>query len=410
MDPSKKGWLKKAITHHLSLNTISYLENYRYPDEPIYHFIPPTGLVSDVAVAASRPVYGPGRFKLHLIRGIVNIYKLSQAQKDPYNLERCTRCIYTFYKGIFPGLATAGRSWLGRSRSLWSLCESIINKRMASLIKVEKYDVAAAFFDNAQLFMDTYLFRLYCTAEGDEMLLEYLRNQRDEITLTTLKVIAAASHANDLVAPGEQALFELFIKNNRLPEEKKRVAREYLVHGIGIQKIEVEDPGSWALRKFLLELAILTTWSDKAYDHLELSFINDFGDMLGLTGMDKDLSMLAVEGFFLNAWDEQNGMAIGVKEAALRETFMKRLSQLLLAHEDEMIHKITQNHHLVELLIRGSVSELDQDEKDSVHLSLVREIESLPAFRATKLPGRFLTYQRLSSILPKKIAQRILSQ
>ena len=248
------GWLKKAITHHLSLNTISYLENYRYPDEPIYHFIPPTGLVSDVAVAASRPVYGPGRFKLHLIRGIVNIYKLSQAQKDPYNLERCTRCIYTFYKGIFPGLATAGRSWLGRSKSLWSLCESIINKRMASLIKVEKYDVAAAFFDNAQLFMDTYLFRLYCTAEGDEMLLEYLRNQRDEITLTTLKVIAAASHANDLVAPGEQALFELFIKNNRLPEEKKRVAREYLVHGIGIQKIEVEDPGSWALRKFLLEL------------------------------------------------------------------------------------------------------------------------------------------------------------
>ncbi len=411
MDPSKKGWFRNVVQHHLSNDKSNRLKEYRHPDEPVYHLVQPTGLMYGIPVLSkdSNVQLSPANIsKIQLVDGLVNIYSISRGPANGHDIEQCIQSIYTFYKGLFPDLTLSVRNWLGREKNIERLCESLVDRRISKLIKKGKGNIWASFFNNTQLFVDVYLFRLYCIAAGDDILLEYLRSLREEISLTTLKVIAAAAHANNSVVKEERELFEFFIANNFLQEEKKRIAREYLEHGIGIQKITIEDSDSWVLKKFLLELSILTIWSDKELDDLEIGFIGDFARMLGLSDMDRELSMLAVEGFFLDFWSTLHEIANRLDGEVIAESFLRRLNDMLSAYESEIVHRIRESRSLVEHLRQASVSEPDENTRAMISSELLEVIGTLPVLRVIKLPAEFLGYKRIIKVLPKKMVQQVI--
>ncbi|TRX58798.1 TerB family tellurite resistance protein [Fulvivirga sp. M361] len=410
MDLSKNNWFRKLVHDLLSEEVLLPLE-YMYSDEPVYHIIQPTGLMyglptnSGKATACDKT---KEMAKVQLAASMVNIYKISEQNQSKSKYDHCLKMIYSFYKGLYPDLTPSAKNWIGKSRDASTLCEIVFDKRISKLIQVDKQNIWSCFFNNSQLFIDVFLFRLYYIASGDDTLLEYLRQQKDEIAFTSLKVIAAAAHANKKVVKEERHLFDVFINNKFLSNEKKRIALEYLEHGIGIQKITMENSDSWVLKKFFLELAIVTIWSDQVLDDMEIQFIKEFAQMMELGSADRELSLLAVEGFFIEFWNSLNLAADRLSLDVIQESFLNRLNYMISSYDHEIIRNIKSNEELVCLFSKASTSELDSEERFSFNHGLIKAVESLPVFRFIHLPETFLDYKKILKILPKKVVQAVL--
>lgn len=410
MNLSENNWLRALVDDHLYGEALLPKE-YMHSDEPVYHTIQPTGLMYGLPVT-SEPMTGYDLHldmaKVQLAISMVSIYSLSEHNTAGNRVDHCLDRIYHFYKGLYPDLTPAIKNWMGKKRDISQLCEIIFSKRISKLIPVSKKNSWSCFFNNSQLFIDIFLFRLFHIAAGDTTLFEYLRQQKDEIAFTSLKVIAAAAHANNAIVEEERRIFDIFIKNNFLSEEKKRIAVEYFEHGIGIQKITLENSDSWVLKKFFLELAILTIWSDRILDNMETRFLQEFAEMMELSKSDRELSMLAVEGFFIEFWHNLSWAEGRLDFNVIQITFLDRLKRLIASYDHEIVRNINEDQELVTLFNKASTNELGPEEREAFNKGLLGAIRNLPVFRFVCLPESFLDYKMILKVLPGKVVKAVL--
>src|SRR5690606_1352288 len=111
---------------------------------------------------------------------------------------------------------------------------------------------------------------------ADKIVADFFRYEREELRFSMVKVIAAAAHANKVIAPEERRLFEFFLQTTELPAERKKEALRIFAEGIAIQDMNLPTENSWILKKFFLEIAILTIWADKLVEETELEFLKVF--------------------------------------------------------------------------------------------------------------------------------------
>src|SRR5690606_36858492 len=88
--------------------------------------------------------------------------------------------------------------------------------------------------------------------------------------------MAAASHANEELAFEEKQLLDFFLHSAHLSSEKKREAVRIFEKGIDVHEISLPSENSWILKKFFLEVAILTIWADKKAEDIEMDFLKTF--------------------------------------------------------------------------------------------------------------------------------------
>ena len=58
---------------------------------------------------------------------------------------------------------------------------------------------------------------------------------------------------------------------------------------------------------------------------------------------------------------------------------------------------------LIEILRKGKVSELTDDEKETLRLKFINILKTIPSFRVIALPKDFLSYEVLLRVIPKNV-------
>src|SRR5205085_6593627 len=124
------------------------------------------------------------------------------------------------------------------------------------------------------------------------------------LRFSVVKVIAAAAHANTTIEFEERKLLEYFLQSTGLPADKKKEATRIFEEGIDIEGINLPTNNSWILKKYFLEMAILTIWSDKKVDDAELEFLRNLCAYMEFSEDDLENSMMAIEGFVLEHWND----------------------------------------------------------------------------------------------------------
>ena len=230
------------------------------------------------------------------------------------------------------------------------------------------------------------------------------------MSFTSVKVIAASAHANSKVEEEERTLFEHFLTTTSLPVEKRRVAKEYFDHGMGIQEIPVQETDPWIIRKFLLELAILTVWSDKKVEDAERKFLTSFKETLGFSDEDLEESMIAVEGFLLQNWSQLDSLQGKIDYEAVSDEYISRLVKMCSSHLHKIESMVADDGALLATIKKGSSAEMTQTDKELIRSSFLKILQSIPNFRVVLLPDEFLTYENLLKVIPKETITRVLSQ
>ncbi|QSE98110.1 TerB family tellurite resistance protein [Fulvivirga lutea] len=424
MNPSKSGWLSQFIDFKLAnfskSSEYKKMHKGKHPDQSFYGLIQPTGIMYGYPVGLFGIENEPHwtdyeKTKVLLADSLINVaelYSNKAAETEEQFLqliENTLTSITEFYRGVYPEIAVSSKTWLGKKKTAYELAEQAIEKRV-SLTGTKASNFWSSFFSRSQLFLDVYIFGQWTHTNPDNILLEFFKGEKEELSFTSVKVIAAAAHANAQIEDEERSLFEHFLTTTNLPAEKRRVAQEYFEHGMGIQEIPIQESDPWLIRKFFLELSALTIWSDKKVEDAEREFLESFSESLGFNSDEFEVSLIAVEGFLLQNWAQLDQLQGKINYKAVSDEYIDLLVKMSTAHLSKIENMVAEDYTLLAAIKKGSSNELSEEDKKLIKSKFLNILQSIPNFRVVMLPDEFLSYDNLLRVIPKETITRVLSQ
>ncbi len=422
MNPRSKGWLKEYLEFRLELLKELTSEGRKastHPDHSLYRVIQPTGIMYGQPVNVfDHPDSGAwdekDRMKILLAESLISSSLLFHEKpvKNPGEMSevavKTLESISNFYNHVFPELATPTKTLFGRKKTSLELAERILDKRIEHT-EQSKGNFWTQFFHNSLLFLDIFIFGQWIHTNADKIVSDFFKYERDELRTSLVKIMAAASHANKIVEFEERRLMEYFLQSAQLSAEKKKECQEIFEAGISIEDINLPTNNSWLLKKYFLEIAILTIWSDKRVEELEIQFLKRFAEAISFSADDLENSMMAIEGFVLEHWDELEKLQDKKSYKEVSDQYIQRMARITDKHKKRLLEEVKESEELMLLFVLARSKELDDAEKLRLQSLLIDVLKSIPTFVIVSLPQKFLTLPILMQILPKNFIVESLS-
>jgi len=422
MNPSSKGWLKEYLEFRLQLLQELTAEGRKssHPDHSLYRVIQPTGIMYGQPVNVfDHPLASQwdekDRMKILLAESLISSSLLFHDKPVKTLDEMSTvtmktlESISNFYNHVFPELATSTKTLFGRKKTSLEVAEKILDKRIERTIDT-KGNFWTSFFQNSLLFLDIFIFGQWIHTNADKIVSDFFKYEREELRTSLVKVIAAAAHANHILEFEERKLMEYFLQSAQLSAEKKKECMDIFENGVSVEEINLPTSNSWLLKKYFLEIAILTVWADKKVEDIEQVFLKRMAETFSFSDDDLDASKMAIEGFVLEHWDELTTLQDKKKFDQVSDEYIKRMARITDKNRSRLIQEVQESEELMALLINARSKELDEAEKIRLKALLIDVLKSIPTFVIISLPQRFLTLPILMQILPKNFISESLKK
>ncbi|SMG43772.1 LETM1-like protein [Marivirga sericea] len=410
MNPAEKGWLKEYIKfrspYPIDLNQYQIQDQ----DNLLYKLIQPTGLIY------GHPIHAPGlrhpkeqrwnslgKMKIVLLESFIHSARLKQVSlpqresdwKD-YYLET-SQSIGRFYSILDPSINKKKLLFFNRPRvEDVRFTEQVLHRRLFLKSRWDNY--WASLFQNSLLFLDTYYFGEWRAGNFHN-----IKWHKDAMKILLLKVIAAAAHANQIIAREERNMFFNFLSSANLSKAQSKLAKEAFKDGVTLDQIDLRQADTWLLKKYVLELAILMIWADKVISIEERAFLTELAQRLGISEEELDISLIAIESFVIENWKEVYFLQNKHSFQVISETILQRIASVLKKNRVSIGQEIRESSELWHLLEKFKAQPLSDEEKELVRVKLIDILNSIPAFVIIELPASFLTLPVLLKLLPKSI-------
>jgi len=412
MKAAEKGWLDLYLESRKDAlrELTSRVKHAAHPEQSLYRVIQPTGLmygqsIDPLDLNGSLPRAPKERMKVLLAESLISSSLLFHDKpiRNPEELSavisKTLENIGNFYNHVFPELATSPKTLFGRKKSAVELAERILDKRI-ELAGEQDSNFWVRFFHNSLLFLDIFIFGQWIHTNADRIVADFFKYEREELRFSVVKVMAAATHANSTIEPEERSLLEFFLQSAGLPAEKRKEAKRIFEAGIDIEEINIPTNNSWILKKFFLEIAILTTWSDKKVEASEQEFLKRLCHYMGFNDDDLENSLMAIEGFVLEHWSDLDYLQNKQNFQQLSDQFLKRLSRIVEKNKVRLVKEVQDNAELMSFIKKSNAGALSEEEKEHMQRLLIGALRTIPTFVIISLPQRFLTLPILLKILP----------
>lgn len=419
MRPSQKGWVNSYIglisDHQKSRFFHGSFEpkfNTLSDDQKRYKIIQPTGLMYGHPIRPSGD-YNLGlskwsdneKMKFILLDSLINDALIINSNdiENQIDFSDCIQDTLTSISNYYreSNLSKNKSSLFGaKPKSETEHIEFVLNQRL-DLKSKRISNFWAGFFHNSLLFLDVYYFGKWLRGNKNGHDASQFDDQQENLRLNILKIIAAAAHANNIIEKEEKALFRFFLQSAQLTEENERIAMEYLNTDILLKDITFNKDDSWLIKKYILELAILTVWADKQLEETEKQFIDQLATNLGFTKEEQESSLLAIESFVISNWDKVHFLQSRHNILIIKDRFSKRISHILDRNKKALVQEMNESKELMVLLHKMTKENLSDIEKSKVKAQLIDLLKTLPTFVIVALPGTFITLPLLLNVLPK---------
>lgn len=410
-----KGWLEEYLNFRKDLLkdlTSKTKSKSAHPEHSLYRILQPTGLMYGHGLRfegePTEDLSEKDRMKILLAESLISsalLYHdktISSPDEFSQVIIKTLENIGNFYNNIFPELATPSKTLFGKRKTPLELAERILEKRIEKTIDF-KGNFWSSFFHNSLLFLDVFIFGQWIHTNADKIVSDFFRYEREELRFSVVKVIAASAHANKSVEFEEKKLLELFIQSTDLSGEKRKEAIAIFERGIDISEINLPSENSWILKKFFLEISILTMWADRRVEKQEEDFLKRFSEYLSFNEEDLENSMIAIEGFVLEHWEQLEYLQNKQDYQLVSEHFINRVSKIAEKNKSRLQREIQDSEALGELLKKSRSTELNKEEQEQMRELLIAMLRTVPTFVIISLPQKFLTLPILLKILPKNI-------
>jgi hypothetical protein len=406
ISPSSKGWVKKYF---------SLIENYetvlqKFPgsilnsEELVYAFIQPTGLMYGHPTSFVflnddfiHKLSLDESFKILLLEGLFLVDYIHKGKIDHKNLITSLNRFVSFYEST--QLEKAKKGWLDFSKlDVFGKVESIISQRVKIKGNIAN-KIVTTYLYNGLLFHDLVLYQDYLSANTSVNLVD----KRSEIMLDLVKVVALSANADGYISDEEKGIFKIFLASANLNSTQKHEAEKFLDANKSLHDIDFVFESTWLLRRFVLEIAILTLWSDKGMSVTEKQFLRDLTDKLNLKFSDKDNAYIAIQSFILSNHNDslflkgKNDVGLMLSGAG------KRWSKILGRNKDKLTIELQNSKELVSLISKATQRDLTKEEKEKVKSQFFDLAKTIPSLALFMLPGGAVILPVVLKIIPSLV-------
>jgi len=303
-----------------------------------------------------------------------------------------------YFPAVYPEIGSKYNFGSGKMDALLR-AEKILSTRLFH--KSSSKNSWKSFFHNSLLFLDVYYYGQWYNQGMDSSVLESIREKKNHLKYKILELIACAAHADQSVVKEERDLFYHFLDSANLPKPEARKAAKLIEQPVLLEEIEFDQLESWVIKKYFLELAMLTIWADRIVNVPEQKFIVQLSERLGFPREELENSMISIQSFVLGHWEDIHFLQGKHDFIIVRNHFTKRLGKIILKNKDRIAQEIKESRELVELLNKSKATPLSDEEKAKVREQLIDILKVIPTLVIIALPFTFITLPLMLKLLPK---------
>ncbi|RLD24956.1 MAG: hypothetical protein DRI71_00995 [Bacteroidetes bacterium] len=417
LNPGNKGWLAEYLEFRkeMFLSFFKDTAQDRHPEESLYRLLRPNGILYGHPILADNnpqeaDISNLNKMKILMAESLINgsliLHHQEVNNEDDFSevIMKTVTNIGDFYNKVYPDLSVSSRTLFGRKKSPLEIAEKILEKRI--LLNESNGDFWINFFNNSLLFLDIYFFGQWMHANIDKNVAVFFKTEKDTLRFSVVKVLAAAAHANKIIEEEEQGLFNYFLDSSHLNDKQKEEARIIFKDGVEIDEIDLPTHNSWILKKYFLELAILTVWADRKLEDTEYEFLQKFNSTLGFYEEDLENSLLAVEGFVLEHWEYLEVLRSEHDYSEVSREYVGRIRKMAERNAMRIAAEMQGKSDLNKLLEKAKADDLSDKEAAQLKDDLIAILRKVPTFVIIGLPTTFLTLPMLLKILPSNLGPK----
>ena len=263
----------------------------------------------------------------------------------------------------------------------------------------------AHYFSNSLLLIDLYYALIWQRDQrekGKTPDFDQINDQVITLHQNLLEIVIAATHANEEIEKEERKIFEQILFSSDLSRSQTRDIKTRFKQGLKLADLQIGDI-PWLIRRFFLEMAMMTVLSDEIYEDSEEEFIDELAKKLELKQEDLDQSRLAVETFLMT---HKKFLSLSRRKAVMAKItsrWQSRVSKLLLKNKDRLVQEMNESKELYQLLLKSQSQPLSKEEKEKVRVQLLDILKTIPPIVIIALPGTFITLPVMLSVMPKNM-------
>ncbi len=407
MNPSSKGWIKKyfSLVENHQEELMRFVDSGLSAEEIFYAYIQPTGFLygypTDFLFLGKEYLTkftAEESFKVLLLEGLILVYYSQQHKNEKIlSIDKLIEKFITFYEDT--DIEIFKKSLVNFSKvNPYDKLEKIILKRVKIKSKLAN-KLVTGYLYNSLLFHDLLMFKDYI----NNVSLEILKEKRKNSIFDLIRIIGASANSNNSVSKHEKGIFKMFLASANLDKKTKNLALDYLNKGDDLSSISIQKNDSWLLKRYALEISILTLWSDDEVDEDEHRFLDKLVEKLGVTEEEKDKSFIAIQSFLIS--NKNKALFLGGKNdfELMMKGASRRWTKILSRNKDKLALELRESKELMQLIKKSTTTDLSDEEKEKVKAQFLDLGKTIPALSLFMLPGGAVILPIVLKIIPTLI-------
>lgn len=276
--------------------------------------------------------------------------------------------------------------------------EYILDKRID--IKQNFIDNAlwVNYLNNAFVYLDVILYHEFIKTKKT-----IVDSNFEELALDVLKTIVISAFSDGEMQPSERVMFDVFLASANLSEPRKKLALHYFKNGASFTDLSALFSHIWLFKRFLIDVSVLTMYSNHDTISQEKDFLYRFCDFLHIPREELNETIVSIEQFVVSHADKISFLKNRSIVEHIYDNISMRWIKILGRNKEKLIAEIKQSKELMQLIKKSTTEDLTKEEKEKVKTQFMDIVKTMPAITIFMLPGGAILMPIVLKIIPALI-------
>lgn len=225
----------------------------------------------------------------------------------------------------------------------------------------------------------------------------------EELALDVLKTIVISAFSDGEMQQSERVMFDVFLASANLSESRKKLALHYFKNGATFTDLSALFSHIWLFKRFLIDISVLTLYSNHDAISQEKEFLYRFCDFLHIPREELNETIVSIEQFVVSHADKIAFLKNRSTVEHIYDNISKRWIKILGRNKDKLVAEIKQSKELMQLIKKSTKEDLTKEEKERVKTQFMDIVKTMPAIAIFMLPGGAILMPIVLKILPALI-------
>lgn len=249
--------------------------------------------------------------------------------------------------------------------------------------------------NNGFVYLDVILFHDFLNSDDKDAIKSYF-----DYAVNALTVLILAIHADGKVEEGEKDMFQLFLASAHLSEGRRTIVKTLFKEGAKFEDIQEFVHRNWLLKRYLMDIALLSVYSKNEKSSEELAFIEKLSQFLSIPETELDESTMFIENYLLANQEDMEVFTGMPAYEKVYDSFTAKWKKILLRNKDKVAKELSESKELVGLIQASMVRDLSKEEKKTMNRQLKDLLKTMPAVTIFLIPGGAILLPMMVKLIP----------